>query len=315
MTYTIRPSTSDDYQAIADLVNASKPNFPLTAERLKADDDKRPAHLRFGRWVVEQNNQLIGVSAFAQYSYNYEPGVYTMSVRIHPDHEHHGIGRALYETVEQASIADGATRLKGQVNEGKPRGMKFAQAAGYMEYARRFDTILDLTTFDSTPYEGVVEGVLAQGIEIRPYPEVAETISDLPRRLYDLQMPIEADVPLPDPFTPPSYEEYESHLLTHPAVPHDGIFIATYGDELIGLIMHYRADDKNVNIDFTGVRCDYRKRGIALALKLIGIDYAQSKGYHRLLTTNDPANPGIVALNDRLGFVREPAWVQMIKPL
>ena len=63
----------------------------------------------------------------------------------------------------------------------------------------------------------------------------------------------------------------------------------------------------------TGVRRRYRRRGVALALKLRGIHYARARGYSFVRVDNDSANVPMLALNERLGFVREPAWVLLAK--
>lgn len=53
---------------------------------------------------------------------------------------------------------------------------------------------------------------------------------------------------------------------------------------------------------FTGVKRGYRRRGLATALKLHGIVYAQSHGYQIIQTFNRPQQKAIRALNEKLGF-------------
>jgi hypothetical protein len=53
---------------------------------------------------------------------------------------------------------------------------------------------------------------------------------------------------------------------------------------------------------FTGVRSDCRRRGLATALKLHGIAYAQANGYQIVQTFNRPQQTAIRALNEKLGF-------------
>ena len=41
--------------------------------------------------------------------------------------------------------------------------------------------------------------------------------------------------------------------------------------------------------------------------------FARSRGYQRVLTENESNNRGILAINERLGFVKNPVWVHYLK--
>lgn len=61
--------------------------------------------------------------------------------------------------------------------------------------------------------------------------------------------------------------------------------------------------------NLTAVKRAYRRQGIALALKLRAIVYAQEHGKPYIKTWNDSPNEGMIALNERLGFVRQIGWL------
>lgn len=65
----------------------------------------------------------------------------------------------------------------------------------------------------------------------------------------------------------------------------------------------------------TGVIRDYRKRGIATALKVRALTYAKERGAPAVRTWNEVNNDGMLGINFRLGFVRQPAWIEMGKTL
>jgi ribosomal protein S18 acetylase RimI-like enzyme len=58
--------------------------------------------------------------------------------------------------------------------------------------------------------------------------------------------------------------------------------------------------DGPVSLFLKGVLPEYRRHGIATALKIKTITYARERGFHRLLTNSD--NPAMQALNKKLGF-------------
>jgi len=59
-------------------------------------------------------------------------------------------------------------------------------------------------------------------------------------------------------------------------------------------------------IGLTGVRREWRGKGIALALKLMAMRWAQRSGYVCIRTGKASNNVPILTLNKQLGFVREP---------
>ena len=74
-----------------------------------------------------------------------------------------------------------------------------------------------------------------------------------------------------------------------------------------------QADPDLFDIGVTGVLRSHRRRGIATALKLRGIEVAQKRGIRELRTWNASSNEGILAVNRRLGFLRRPAHIAYVK--
>ena len=60
---------------------------------------------------------------------------------------------------------------------------------------------------------------------------------------------------------------------------------------------------------------DYRRRGIALALKLHGIAHAKEQGYKKIRTMNESTNRPMLNINERLGFEKRPAWISFAADL
>ena len=123
-------------------------------------------------------------------------------------------------------------------------------------------------------------------------------------------------MPHPDALTLPDFDHYVQTRFQHPDLLPDGYLVALDGDECVGLTKLWRSQaNDDLYTGLTGVRRTHRRRGIALALKLRAIRFAQERGSSEIKTWNEVANEGMLAINVRLGFVRQPAWVVVTKIL
>ena len=91
-------------------------------------------------------------------------------------------------------------------------------------------------------------------------------------------------------------------------------FFAVDGNEWIGLAGLESVPDSNVmHNTFTAVERAYRKRNIALALKLLTLDYAKRHGVSHIRTDNDSTNAPMLAINRTLGYKPVPGVYRMTK--
>ena len=92
--------------------------------------------------------------------------------------------------------------------------------------------------------------------------------------------------------------------------------VAIDGERYIGISNLWLAEaPKELHTGFTGMYREYRKRGIATALKVRALGVAKSLGYERIMTWNDSTNAGMLGINYRLGFEKRPAWIDYEKVL
>jgi mycothiol synthase len=309
---TIRPITPDDYAGIAQVNNHATPENMQSEESLRHADLIRDPVCKTAYWVAEIDSTIVGFSSYIQYLDEYHPQKFYVSVKVDPAYQRQGIGTALYETMLAGVQAHDPLELKLSIREDYPDALRFAMKRGFQEIARRWGARLDLHTFDPGPLLPYIETVEAQGIIFR---SAAGLIDDPDRdsKLNDLKWEIEQDVPFPGTLTPTTLDRFRQEVIGDPRFQPDTSLVALDGTSYVGLTLMFLLPSGELYIDLTGTSRDYRRRGVAMALKLRGILAAQSGSFKTMLTTNDPGNDGILAINEKLGFVRDPAEIVLIR--
>ena len=86
------------------------------------------------------------------------------------------------------------------------------------------------------------------------------------------------------------------------------------GDKLIGFTLLYGMDNRGVLFQaLTAVDKNYRKKGLAKAMKSRAMRRAKEKGFSEVHCDNDTRNSPMIAINDKLGYKRKPGMVAMRK--
>ena len=315
MRPTIRPFKPDDYPAVVAVHNVAMPGEPTTVERMRDRDEHRHPQVKCGRWIAEREGRIVGVGEYTQSIDLYHPQKFQLILYVHPNYRRQGIGSALYDHLTRELEGFHPIGYQARTPEDNTAGLRFLQVRGFGEDFRQWESHLDVALFDLNAWMGCLQKVEMQGIKIKTLAALRGE-RDWERRLFELDREIEADVPSPPSISPLEEDSelqlhrYVEGVLANPDYPPEAYFVAIREGEYIGLsYSEANPDAGTLDIVITGVKRAYRGRGIATALKLRGIAYAQRQGYTTIRTWNDTVNRPILALNDKLGYVRQPALI------
>lgn len=304
-----------DYAGVVAVHNLIYTEYPTTIDEWKHDDAHTEPHLKHRRWVAALGDTILGYGAYDQNEGSYNPRVFQVEVVVRPDRHGQGIGHALYTTIAAALAPFDPLRLRTQTRADRARALRFLAARGFVEDHRDWESRLDVASFDPAPYAGHEARVRAAGIELLTLAELAARDPDYKRKVYELDLELSRDVPSSEPRTPFAYDGFEHHVFNSPSLLPEGFFLAVDGERYVGLSNLWRSesDPRELYTGLTAICRDYRRRGIALALKLRAIDYARRHGVVTLKTWNESNNRAMLSINEALGFVKQPAWISYVK--
>jgi mycothiol synthase len=314
----IIPAIPAHYQGIAETYNSlHSSEKQASALEIAEGEQRRDPKFKFRRWVAIEKDQVVGMGYHNQSNWFAHPQKFTLWIGVRPEHQRRGIGSALHETIMHGLEPFDPIALRVMAIEERPQSVQFLEKRGFREIIRDIPSELDVQAFDLTRFTGLEDRFRGNGIEIKTLPEL-ENDPERNRKLYELDWEMSMSVPgdLAAGIGRRGLEKYVEYAITGPSAIPEGFFVAVKGDEFIGL-SHVLSYEKGVSLyqGLTGVKPEYRHQGIGLALKIRGIAYAQATGHTLIMAENDAKNRPMLAMNERLGYVRKPDLITFEKQL
>ena len=249
-------------------------------------------------FLAERDGTLAGSGTVGQSDL---AGFGSLAARVLPEHRRLGVGTALLRLLAERAAEMGFGVAGASIDD--PGSLRFAERYGFTEVDRQVEQV---RTIGDEPAPQAPAGVVIVPVSARP---------ELWRRAYS-SVGVQAfqDVATISPLAV-SLAEWERDWITN----QDATFIALAGEEVIGCA-GLRPDLDNpqrAEHALTAVRRDWRRRGVAAALKRSTLAWAAAHGLTEVYTWTQRGNDGMRALNTHLGFItrRESISVQASLPL
>jgi GNAT superfamily N-acetyltransferase len=317
---TIRDFRPEDYEAVAGVSNTIFAEYAMDAEEYRHEDETvASGGYTNKRFVAEEKGtgQVVGSAQYRHAVGYFNPKRFFVWFEVLPEYQGRGIGSALYERVLEDVGSLEAKAIHTETAEWLPSSVAFLEHRGFAETSREWESRIDPREVDLGQFRSYLDRVEQEGVVITTLAEEKERDPNWLQKVYDLHITIKRDVPSPYEYTPPPLEMFVKGTLEAPESVPDGYFIAKYGDQYIGesLLGVSLAGPSPLHQRMTGVRPEWRGKGIAVAMKIHTIEYAKQHGFDMLKTWNSTLNGPMLAVNMKLGFKRQPAWVEFEKKL
>jgi len=232
--------------------------------------------------LAELDGELAG-SGLANRS---DTGNAHVAPRVLPDRRGFGVGTALLEHLAAHAVAQGYSRAGSHVAGDDERSIAFARRFRFEELRRDVQQVLEVRVVQPREIDGV------EFVSLEERSDLLEAAYPLAREGYG-DMPIEGlDISL------------QTWLLEGGTLP-AGSLAALADGEIVGYagLLRWADDPAKAENGLTVVRRDWRRRGLASALKERQIAWAAANGVRQLVTYTQTGNESMQAVNARLGYV------------
>jgi len=315
---TLRPFSAADYDAMVDISNESYPDYAWTvAEVRHMDDDWTPEGYFRRRMIADEGGGPVGYCDVANSRGQFVAENFSIDLVVRPAGRRRGIGTALFEDAVTALKGRRAHWVRAGLKESDAHSIAFAEHVGAVELKRDWESRLDLAAFDPAPFAGAPKRAEAAGVRITTLADEMRTDPEAVRKAYALHAEARLDVPSLDRPTPSPFERFQEEALRSPWALPEAYFIAIRDGRYVGesALAAEGADPSVIYQQLTGVLRDERGKGIAMALKLRAVAYAKERGFREIRTWNASINRPMLAINEALGFAKQPAWILFGKDL
>ena len=307
-----------DYSRLVELFNANYPDYTSSIEeRQSRDESLDRSKYHFQRYSVldSESGSIVAFGEVSHISDMFHPRKFAINIVVQPERQGQGIGRFVYQRLLQELRVLKAIAVWIQVKEDLSKQLAFYERRGFREAMRVWESRLPVASIDTSRFEEYSRSVSDRGIRVTTLAEEQSKDSESTRKLHRLVQTIAADIPQPAPFTEVTYEQWETFEMKNPSLLPSGYFIAKDRDQYVGLSVVWKSDTepKSLYQGNTGVVREYRRKGVAMALKLKVIEYAQSHGYEKVKTWNASNNAAMLGVNTKLGFKRQIGWIVLEK--
>jgi GNAT superfamily N-acetyltransferase len=320
MTPTVRETdfSTADYEAIAAVAREVEPDDARGVDELRAKDVHFLEAGYDSTWLLaEESCETMGIAQTGQMMSLGDGTTWLVSVDVRPRFTRRGIGTLLQAAVERLALDRGGKTMWGNVRDDLPGSIRFAERLGYRATDRDRQSTADLRTFDPHSWQHLLDAVTEGGIEIVSVVRLRDLHADWVERLHHVYTEIETDIPSSFSIQPIPEGLFRAQALDSAETMLDGFFVARDGDRWVGLseVRLWDVESKVLTQELTGVVSDYRRRGIATALKVTGMAWAKDQGFTAVRTFNAQSNTGMLAVNGALGFERGYGVVEYVKEL
>jgi RimJ/RimL family protein N-acetyltransferase len=300
----LRPATLDDAVVVADLESLRDPTEPRDPVLLRHWWLMADEHEKTMRLMAYRDGAAVAFISASHDPWDGGPRFGSIRPLLRYDSWSDAEFARLVNVGEGWLDDEGAQTSVARVREDFRREIAVLDGLGYREDRRMRISELDLASRRDKIQQIAEESrrdMSEHNVEMMPLSE--DTDPEKYRKLYEMMMESEQDIPTTVPRREPGFDEWRRFWLDNPAIRQDRFWIAREGDAIVGTSVLDCPTVRGVPwTAYTGTSRRVRGRGIARALKYQSMAQAIDVGFTRVRTNNDADNPPILKINEEMGY-------------
>jgi len=310
----------DHYRRLAEIYDAIFPERARSIEEWRFYDDgldKSKYYFKRYACLNSETGEALGFGEMWTPPWMFHPKKFWLDAWVDPKRQRQGIGGAIYDRLNRDLRDSGGITAWMGIRENMAGPIAFAQKRGFGEKMRGWESNINPSQVDTREFEKYSAKASKNGIQFSTLERELREDPDCYTKLYELVTPVFRDVPIPDTPTDTPYEQWLTFEMKNPNLLPEAYMIAKDGDKYVGtsVVWRLQKEPQGLYQGLTGVLREYRGKGIAVALKLLVLDFARKDGYNNIRTFNASTNVGMLGINMKLGFKRDLAWITFEKTL
>ena len=292
----LTPFTSEHYYSVYNLFCDSNKRYTRTFEQFVENETKFTEKLDNRAFVVIIDNVCIAyIKTFNHYFYpDRKKALYFVAKDELAGKKLLPFIREVIENSQMQGYKLGTSEFEDQYWK-----LELLKDLGLAETSRMWRSCLDLETYTLVDVNLDYEILnLAQLMK----DDREENI----KRINELEEVVWQDVPMVDPRPPMKLDDFIELFEKTPYIE-EACFFIRVADQLVAQSTVGVNGDKIALVYMTGSRSEFRKKGLATALKYLSMNKLKELGHEKLNTMNDLQNKPMLSINNKMGFIRDGA--------
>ena len=307
------------YEIVRQIHDTIWPDNLLDMGNYRYWDGIRPKDRYFNRIIGFVDGTPVGYGGFAEAWWVDVPNYYNISWSTSPQFGRRGYATEFYDYARKKIAADGRTLsiIDTGTREDKPSAVNWFQKHGFEQKNRYPRSELKLDAFDPADFAKYPARAVDNGYAVKPLAEIIPDDPDWQRKVYELEWIFEQDEPTPIPPKKIPFEQYQKDTLQNPDFTPELWFVAVDGDRYAGMSCLWpdKMKPTKLNTGWTGVDRPYRRKGLAMAMKVAALSHAKQMEQVTVIETDNHETNWMFQINLRLGFQPIPAYLHFEKTL
>jgi GNAT superfamily N-acetyltransferase len=316
-TITLRPAELErDFGQLADLFSLEQ-DEPTFKPGLKVDYEVHKKRIIRLMVAEDELGEPQGFNWATRSRFDANQAYFYVIVK--PQQRKQGVGRRLYEDLEQAAKASKIKQLQVSIRDSCLECRAFAERRGFTEQSHYIGLMLNLDTFDDRPYDEIIARLQGEGIQFTSMETLGDT-EEIQRKLYRLNDTTAMEMTVPaNQHTWLSFADFQKTVCQMGWYKPGGQMIAidtfTGTWAAMSAITRYEGSDHADNLH-TGVDRRYHGRKLAQAILVLALRYARDVLKVNNVYTNENAlDLSTIAIYRQLGYTQISGTFSMEKML